>query len=86
VLWEAAIRLHAGKTKLEFSEFIVEKNEQGVWRKCPYCNQKIWDGPHSEKATGFSIHISQKMPGHGESADWKMKYGKGSWQFGTLKN
>ena len=79
-------RIFTGENQMEFAEYIVEKNDQGVWRKCPYCNQKIWDGPHSERATGFSIHISQKMPGHGESADWKNKYGKGSWQFGTLKN
>ena len=70
---------------MEFTEYIVEKNEQGVWRKCPYCGQKIWDGPHNENATGFSIHISQKMPGH-QSSEWKTKYGKGSWQYGTLKN
>jgi hypothetical protein len=71
---------------MEFSEFIVEKNDQGVWRRCPYCSQKIWDGPHSERATGFSIHLSQKMPGHQENPDWKIKYAKNSWQFGTLKN
>jgi len=70
---------------MEFTEFIVEKNEKGIWRKCPYCGQKIWDGPHSETATGFSIHVSQKMPGHQESPDWKVKFGKGSWQFGTMK-
>ena len=72
-------------SKMEFTEFIVEKNEKGIWRKCPYCGQKIWDGPHSETATGFSIHVSQKMPGHQESPDWKVKFGKGSWQFGTMK-
>lgn len=75
-----------GNLGMQFNEFIVEKNETGILRRCPYCGQKIWDGLHNENATGFSIHISQKMPGHGDNPDWKLKYGKSSWQFGTLKN
>jgi hypothetical protein len=71
---------------LEYTEFIVEKNENGIWRKCPYCGLKIWDGVHNATASGFSIHVSQKMPGHQEKADWKLKFGKDSWQYGTLKN
>ena len=70
---------------MEFQEFIVEKSDQGIWRKCPYCGQKIWDGPHSETATGFSIHISQKMLGHEDNPDWKIKFGKNAWQYGTQK-
>jgi hypothetical protein len=73
-------------TLQQFEEFIVEKSDQGIWRKCPYCGEKIWDGIHNENATGFSIHVSQKMPGHTDKSDWKSKFGKGSWQFGTLKN
>lgn len=71
---------------MQFIEYIVEKNDSGIWRRCPYCGQRIWDGLHNENATGFSIHLSQKMPGHAQSAEWKAKYGKGSWQFGTLKS
>jgi hypothetical protein len=70
---------------MEFEEFIVERNEQDVWRKCPYCNQKIWDGSHNKTATGFKIHISQKMPGHQQNPDWQNKFEKNSWQFGTVK-
>ena len=68
---------------LEYIDFIVEKNEKGVWRRCPYCGVKVWDGPHSKKAIGFSIHLSQIMPGHEDNKDWKLKFGKASWRYGT---
>ena len=69
---------------LEFMEFIVQKDSEGIWRRCPYCGTKVWDGPHTTRATGFSIHLSQKMPGHEENPSWKAKFGKGgSWMYGT---
>ncbi len=68
---------------MEFEEYIVESNEKGVWRKCPYCGAKIWDGPHSERASGFTVHVTQKISGHSEKEEWKIKFEKDSWKLGT---
>lgn len=68
---------------MEFKEYIVESNEEGVWRKCPYCGAKVWDGPHGERAPGFIVHVTQKISGHAEKEEWKIKFEKESWKLGT---
>ncbi|MGI0080545.1 MAG: hypothetical protein ACRECH_13090 [Nitrososphaerales archaeon] len=68
---------------MEFEEFVVEKNDEGIWRKCPYCGAKVWDGPHSQGASGFIVHLTQKISGHAEKQEWKTRYEKDSWQLGT---
>jgi hypothetical protein len=75
----------SSSSKLEFEEYIVERNEKGIWRKCPYCGSKVWDGPHSVTASGFNFHLNTKILAHNEKPEWKLKYGKDSWHLGTQK-
>jgi hypothetical protein len=68
---------------MDYEQYIVERDDNGIYRKCPFCGAKIWDGPHSEHASGFVVHITQKISGHSEKADWKLKFEKESWSLGT---
>jgi hypothetical protein len=72
-------------SKIEFEEYIVQRDEKGIWRKCPYCGAKVWDGPHSVTASGFDFHLNTKILAHNEKPEWKLKYGKNSWHLGTQK-
>lgn len=70
-------------TKLEFEEFIVQRDDSGIWRQCPYCGTKVWDGPHSVTASGFSFHLNTRILAHNDKPEWKQKYGRNSWHLGT---
>ncbi len=72
--------------KIEFEEYIVQRDDSGIWRKCPYCGTKVWDGPHSVTASGFAFHLNTKNLAHTEKPDWVQKYEKGSWHLGTHSN
>jgi hypothetical protein len=73
-------------TSLEYSEFVIAKDENGVWRKCPYCGSKVWDGLHSSTAPGFTFHLSTKNLAHASNAEWKLRFEKDSWHLGTQKS
>ncbi|HZW58297.1 MAG TPA: hypothetical protein VFF30_18555 [Nitrososphaerales archaeon] len=30
--------------RLEFEEYIVKRDGSGIWRRCPYCGEKVLDG------------------------------------------
>lgn len=68
---------------MEYEQYVVETTDKGVVRKCPYCGAKVWDGPHSDHAPGFTVHITQKISGHSEKQDWKLKFEKESWHYGS---
>jgi hypothetical protein len=70
-------------TTVDFQEFVVQSDDSGVWRKCPYCGQKVWDGAHNKTASGFLFHLNNKTATHSENREWKEKYAKGSWHLGT---
>jgi hypothetical protein len=67
------------KPKNEFDQYIVRRDDSGIYRKCPYCGKEVWDGPHSVTASGFAFHLSTKILAHSEKPEWKLKYGKDSW-------
>jgi hypothetical protein len=70
---------------LDFEMYIVQRDDSGVWRRCPYCGQKIWDGVHNKSASGFLFHLNTKVGAHTEKPEWKEKFAKGSWHLGTQK-
>jgi len=68
---------------LEYQEYVVQRDGSGVWRKCPYCSQRVWDGPNSQRAPGFAFHLSTKIGAHNDKPEWKARFGKDSWHLGT---
>jgi hypothetical protein len=68
---------------LEFQEYVVQRDKEGTYRKCPYCGQKVWDGPNNTRAPGFRFHLGTKILAHSEKPEWVAKYGKDSWHLGT---
>jgi hypothetical protein len=67
---------------LEYPEYIVQRNEDGVWRRCPFCGERVWDGPKSKRAPGFTFHLSIKNLVHSTNSEWKVKFEKDSWHLG----
>lgn len=59
------------------------KQRGGRLEKVPLLWAKVWDGPHGERAPGFIVHVTQKISGHAEKEEWKIKFEKDSWKLGT---
>jgi hypothetical protein len=66
-------------SKSEFDQYIIRRDDSGIYRRCPYCGKEVWDGPHSVSASGFAFHLNTKILAHSEKPEWKLKYGKNSW-------